>query len=214
MKDRPRQATFRFGHLPITILCLLAIAFTPLRAEAQWGGEVRAQYGMGGDEIITVTYSDESTSTLKLGKYVSINLGPSFQAWSSGPSSLELQALAGWSWWTTGPQNTEDRLKLSRFPLDLLAFYGLRFPDSDRMLRIGGGAGYHLGTRVRGVGSVKDFKVDFDNAVGFTGEISIISGTFTAGLRYTSMENKIKDQQITLDASSFGIFVGITTQRR
>lgn len=213
MKGLLRKATSQSGYFPIALVCLLAVAITPLRAEAQWGGEVRAQMGFGGDKLITVAYSDDSESSLYLGKYLSLNLGPSYQAWTSGPASIELQALVGWSWWSTGPQNTDDRLKISRFPLDLLAFYGYRIPDTNLMLRIGGGAGYHLATRIRGSGSVEDYKVDFDNAVGYTGEFSIISGTFTAGVRYTTMENTLKGTSLTMDASSLGLFVGITSPR-
>jgi hypothetical protein len=213
MKGPLRKATSNSGHLFIVLGALLAIALTPPRAEAQWGGEARAQIGFGGDELITVTYDDDSESTLYLGKYISINIGPSFQAWSSGPASLELQALAGWAGWSTGPQNTKDRLRINRIPIDLLAFYGYRIPDTKAMLRIGGGAGYHIATKIRGSGSVKDFKVDFDNSLGFTGEFSIISGTFTAGVRYTSMESTVKGATIPMDASSLGLFVGITSPR-
>lgn len=213
MKGLLRKATSHSGYLSIALVSLLAIALTPLRAEAQWGLEARAQMGFGGDKLVTVAYSDDSESSLYLGKYLSLNLGPSFQAWSSGPASIELQALAGWSWWSTGPQNTDDRLKINRFPLDLLAFYGYRIPETKLMLRIGGGAGYHLGTKIRGSGSVKDYKADFENAIGYTGEFSIISGTFTAGVRYTTMENTPKGMSNTLDASSLGLFVGITSPR-
>jgi hypothetical protein len=198
----------------MVLVAFLAIIIQPYHGAAQWGGEVRAQMGFGGDELVSVEYSDGSESSLYLGKYLGISAGPIFEAWSSGQSSLELQAMVGWSWLTTGPQKTDDRLKLSRFPVDLLAFYGYRIPGSDLSLRFGGGATYHLRNRVRGSGSLDTYKYDFDNALGFTGEAAIVRRTFTAGIRFTQMDASVKGVPLTMDASSVGLFVGITTPRR
>jgi hypothetical protein len=198
----------------MALAALLALMALPSVGTAQWGGGVRAQMGFGGDELIRLEYTDGSESSLHLGKYLGISAGPIFEAWNSGQSSLELQAMVGWSWLTTGPQKTDDRLKLSRFPVDLLAFYGYRVPELDLPLRFGGGATYHLANRVRGSGSLDAYKVDFDNALGFTGEVAMVRGTFTAGIRYTQMDATVKGAPLTMDASSFGLFVGITTPRR
>src|SRR5690606_18128500 len=104
-----------------------------------------------------------------------------FQVWSSGPTFLELQALIGWSGWSTGPQNTDDRLRLNRIPLELLSVYGYRVPQSDMVLRLGGGSTYYLLNKVRGTGSLKGYTTDFDNSLGFTGEVSAIFASLSVG---------------------------------
>ena len=43
----------------------LALALTPGIAQAQWGGEIRGQMGIGGDEIASVTYSDGMDAVLE-----------------------------------------------------------------------------------------------------------------------------------------------------
>ncbi len=122
-------------------------------------------------------------SGLKLGTYASLTVGPVFEAWSSGPSSVELQGMVGWSGWSTGPENTDDRLKLNRFPVELLAFYGYRVPERDMLLRFGGGVTYHLGGGVSGSGSLDGYELDIDNALGGTAEVSAVFGILSAGLR-------------------------------
>ncbi len=215
MSGALRSVTRRSGHRGIMALALfLAIAVLPSEAAAQWGGEVRAQMGFGGDEYAKVSYSDGSESGLTLGKYLAISGGPIFTPWSSGASMIELQAMVGWSGWSTGPQNTDDRLKLVRFPVELLAFYGYHVPELDFTLRFGGGGTYHFGGGVKGTGSLKAHKADFENALGYTGEIAMVRGTFTAGLRYTSMDATIKGATVPMDASSIGLFVGITSARK
>ena len=111
--------TFR----PAALLGALAFLVFPAELFAQWGGEFRAQMGLGGDPIAGVQYSDGSDSDLKLGTYFSVTAGPSFDLWSSEDAALELQAMIGWAGWSTGPENTEDRLTLNRFPAELLLFY-------------------------------------------------------------------------------------------
>lgn len=151
----------------------------------------------------------------KLGTYFTVVVGPLFQAWSSGASSVELQALLGWSGWSTGPENTDDRLKLTRFPLELMAFYGHRIPARQMMLRFGAGTTYHFGGGVSGTGSLEGTAdVDFDNALGFTGDVSAVWGTVTAGLRYTHMNPTIEGTSEALDGSSFGVYFGLTTRRK
>jgi len=67
---------------------------------------------------------------------------------------------------------------------------------------------------VRGSGSLDSHKYDFDNALSFTGEAAIVRRTFTAGIRFTQMDASVKGVPLTMDASSVGLFVGITTPRR
>lgn len=212
MNGEVRPATPFPGYFSTALAWFLAMAILPSDAEAQWGGEFRGQMGFGGDELASVQYSDGSASDLRLGKYFTVAVGPVFEAWSSGPSSVELQGMVGWSTWSTGPENTEDRLKLNRFPVELLAFYGYRVPARDMRLRFGGGVTYHLGGGVSGSGSLEGNDVDIDNALGTTGEVAMVSGILSAGLRYTRMSPSVEGR--TMDGSSVGLFFGLTTPRK
>lgn len=196
-----------------SLVAVSGLLATAVPATAQWGGEARIQMGFGGDELASVEYSDGTQSDLTLGTYFSFLIGPSVQAWSSGASSLELQAMLGWAGWATGPENTEDRLKLNRFPVELLAFYGYRFPNRDMMLRIGGGATYHIGGGVSGSGALDGYDLDIDNALGGTGEAGLAFGIVTTGVRYTYMKPAIEGLPDPMDGSQLAFFVGIMTPR-
>ncbi|HEX7117235.1 MAG TPA: hypothetical protein VF212_00500 [Longimicrobiales bacterium] len=214
MHHEARPAFHRIHRLLPAIACLLAIAALPAPAAAQWGGELRLQMGWGGDNLGTVEYSDGSESDLRLGTYFTAVAGPVFEAWSSGPHSVELQALAGWSGWSTGPQNTDDRLKLNRFPLEVMAFYGRHLPDGITMIRVGAGATYHFAGGVSGSGRLEGTELDIDPALGFTTDASVVWGALTAGLRYTHMNPTVEGIADPLDGSSLGIYVGFTTPRK
>jgi hypothetical protein len=211
-----RPARRSVGRTHLFFISLLALAVLPSEAAAQWGGECRGQVGFGGDKLATVKYSDDSESTLTLGKLFAFSAGPVLEAWSSGRSTIELQAMIGWSGWSTGPKNTDDRLKLTRFPAEFLAYYGHHLPARDLMLRFGGGATYALGGRVRGTGSLKNKGYDFNfkNSLGYTGEVSMINGPFTFGIRYTKMDAVLKGATASLNASSLGLFIGATHLRK
>lgn len=192
---------------------VVGVAASASSAEAQWGGEVRCQMGFGGDRIGTVQYSDGSTSDLRLGTYFSFTIGPSFQLLSSARSLLELQAMAGWSGWSTGPGNTDDRLKLNRFLVELLAFYGRRVPGRDVMLRVGGGGTWHVDGGISGSGGLDNVSMSMDNALGGVGEVSLITGILSAGVRYTHMSNAVEGFPASLSGSSVGLYLGLTTPR-
>ena len=200
-------------RLSLVLIGLFAGTVHVPEAHAQIGGELRIQGGFGGDAIATVEYSDGSDSDLKLGTYFAILAGPSLELWTSGPNAIELQGLVGWAGWSTGPENTDDRLSLNRFPLEALLFYGHRFPGGGTSIRIGGGVAYHVINDVSGSGSLEGTEVGVENAAGPVAEAAVQFGIISAGLRYTQMDNTVQGVPTDLSGSSFGIFVGITTPR-
>ncbi|MGI9628070.1 MAG: hypothetical protein ACR2QM_14625 [Longimicrobiales bacterium] len=192
---------------------LLALVFSPTSAQAQWGAEVRGHMGFGGDEVANVTYTDGSDSNLKLGTYFSFSAGPIFEAWSSGENKIELQGMVGWAGWSTGPENTEDRLSLNRFPLDAMAYYARGFPERDMLFRIGGGMTYHLIGGVGGSGSLDAVEMGIENAAGAVAEVTAVFGILSGGIRYTRMNNALDQVSASLDGSSVGLYLGLTTPR-
>lgn len=197
-----RDRSIGRGAGAVTLGMLMATMAMPGSAEAQWGAELRGQMGIGGDELASVQYSDGSESSLKMGTYFAFSLGPILEVWSSARHAVELQGMVGWATWSTGPDNTEDRLTLSRFPLDLLAFYGYRLPARDMMLRFGGGVTYHLIGGVGGSGSLDAVDVGIENSLGFTAETTLIFGVISTGVRYTQMDNTIDGVPGSVNGSS------------
>lgn len=213
MRSAVRPATRGSRRFLMVLAWLVAVVALPSSAQAQWGGEIRMQMGYGGDELASVEYSDGSESSLHLGTYMAFTIGPILEVWSAGSNYLELQPMIGWAGWSTGPENTDDRLKFTRIPVELLAFYSFRMPGSATLFRLGGGATYHLGGGVRGTGSLDGFDMDLDNALGFTGEASAVFGIVSLGLRYTGMDVTIDRLPGTMDGSSLSLFIGLTTSR-
>ena len=185
-----------------------ALIATSVRAAPELGGELRMQMGAGGDKIATVTYSDGSKSDLTLGTYFTMAIGGAVTPFSFGPHALDFEALVGWASWSTGPENTDDRMKLGRVPLELLGFYRLRLPSASPLeLRLGGGAAYQLVGSVVGTGSLERVSMDVDNALGWVAEARLVWGVLAGGLRYTKMDYRVAGS--SLDASSVGVVLGV-----
>jgi len=204
---RATHGKTRVSFLLTALLILYLLAVLPSTAHAQWGAELRTQVGFGGDELPTVTYPDGSSSDLTLGKLFTVTLGPSYTLWRSGRNALVLQAMAGWSRWFSGPKDTDDRLEINRFPVEALALYTRRLGYKGWVLRVGGGGVYHIGGGVRGRGSLDDYRLDIDNAFGAAGEVSVVSGILSLGVRYTHIRPVVEG--VGMDGSSIGLFVSM-----
>ncbi|NND02840.1 MAG: hypothetical protein HKN91_08635 [Acidimicrobiia bacterium] len=191
----------------------LALLILPAELQGQWGGEFRMQMGIGGDAIAGVEYSDGSDSELKLGTYFSFTAGPIFDLWSSDNAAVELQGMVGWAGWSTGPENTDDRLSLSRFPTDLLVFYRHSIPGRDMSIRVGGGIAHHVLSDVGGSGSLENFELGVENSTGPVAEVSMVFGILSAGVRYTQMNNVVEGIGDPLAGTSVGLFFGLTNPR-
>src|SRR5690348_5504981 len=83
----------------------------------EWEGDLRLQMNDGGDKIGSVRYSNGSISDLKVGTYFTIGAGFAVVPLRLADHALEVGAMLGFASWSTGPDNTDDRLKLARFPM-------------------------------------------------------------------------------------------------
>src|SRR5690606_2526772 len=204
---RATHGKTRASFLLTVLLILYLLAVLPSAAHAQWGAELRTQVGFGGDALPRVTYSDGSSSDLTLGKLFTVTLGPSYAFWRSGRSALVLQAMAGWSRWSTGPKDSDDRLEINRFPLEALALYTRRTGYKGWVLRLGGGGVYHIGGGVRGRGGLDGYRLGIDTAFGLAGEVSVVSRGLSLGVRYTHIRPVVEG--VDMDGSSVGVFVSL-----
>jgi hypothetical protein len=184
----------------------------PAPNKSDFGGELRGYMGFGGEKIAEVEYSDGSNSDLSLGTYFFLGLGGIYSPWRWGRMGLDLELLAGWASWSTGPENTDDRLHLSRFPVEALAYYRHLLsdtPDGEMLLRVGGGVSYQLIGGVSGTGALDDVELDIDNALGGVVEASLVYTAFAGGIRYQPMHYRISESGRSLDASSIGLFLSL-----
>lgn len=188
----------------LTIIVFLSLPFAAAAVEID--ADMRLQMGGGGDTWATVTYSDGSDSDLRLGTYFTMSAGVNAALWSGGPHSLELAGLAGWGTWSTGPENTDDRLILSRFPVEALAYYRLS-PQLPVDIRLGGGIAYHMIGGITGSGSLENYEQDIDNSLGWLVEASVIYDIFSFSFRYNPMEYMIDGA--AWDATSMAASVGV-----
>jgi hypothetical protein len=188
----------------------LMVALTAAAATAapELGGEARISMGWGGESIATVVYDDGSKSDLNLGTYFTGSLGGSLTPFRAGVHAFDIEGLVGWASWSTGPENTEDRIKLSRFPLELLGFYRVQLPRFGPLeLRLGGGGSYQLIGGAKGTGTLDHVSIDIGNALGWVGEVRAVWGVLGVGVRYTAAKYQVGG--LSLDASSLGLVLGV-----
>ncbi len=175
-----------------------------------WGVELRLQTGTGGDEIASVSYSDGSTSDLKAGRYDSISLGGIYSPWASGPHAVDITALFGYGTASTGPENTDDRLRIGRWLTEGLVQYRYGAPDAKFGARASVGAAYHLIDKMRGTGNLNGISIEVGSAPAFVIEAVgdyyyAKSGVVGVGIRYTRQQLTIGGEE--LNASSIGLVI-------
>ncbi len=58
-----------------------------------------------------------------------------------------------------------------------------------------------------GSGSFKGYELDIDNAFGMAGEVSVVSGMLSLGVRYTHIQPVVEG--VGMNGSSIGVFVSM-----
>lgn len=193
--------------LPVFFVALIS---TRAAAAPEVGGELRMQLHFGGDSIATVGYSDGSESDLDAGDYLTFGAGVTLIPVRVQDHALELGLFAGVGSWSTGPENTDDRLQLFRFPVELLAGWRINFPHESLALRVAAGLEYQFVTGVRGTGSLEgEVDLDLDDALGWVAEVRANWELLALGLRYTRMSYEAPAHGVAFDASSIGVVVGL-----
>ena len=189
---------------------LASVAHAEQRERRKWGVELRLQAGTGGDEIASVMYSDGSTSDLKAGRSDITTFGVIYSPWASGAHALDTTLLLGYGSASTGPENTDDRLRLGRWIAETLIQYRYRPARSKLGVRAGGGAAYHLIGKLWGTGALDDVRIEVGSAPALVLEAVgdyyfAPSGVVGLGVRYTNQRLTIVGRE--LDAWSVGIVI-------
>ena len=174
-------------------------------------GIVKLGLDFGGDTLVAATLiSGSSTSTEKLKANEGLVLAGGVSI-SNDARNFFLDTTLGWKSEEINASNQE--FKFSRYPLDVLGFYGLPLGNPGKFtLRLGGGVTYHINPKFSASGTLANGSVSFDDAVGLVGQIDTVirfgrSGpALNAGLRYTSLDYEANG--VTAKANGAGLFVG------
>lgn len=199
----------RIASAVIALLLAATASADPL--EHSW--ELRLQQDLGGVTLASVPYTDGSTDDLTTGTYVSFMGGGSLVPLRVGAHALELSGALGMGSWSTGPDNTDDRLRLERFPFELLAGYRFDVPSLPLALTLGGGVQYQFVGDVYGTGSLEGLQLAIDDSPGWIAELRGVYDVFSFHLRYTGRTYHLPQSGLDLDASSVGIGFGIVFPR-
>jgi hypothetical protein len=159
----------------------------------------------GGDELLKVKYTDGSDASVLAGQGFLLSGGAVWQVAETKGQACDLQATAGWKYATIPDASNQD-IGWTRWPLELLAFYGYR----PAHLRLGGGLCYVVGPTLSAQGSVLNGDFKFQNALG---EVLQLDYTFGAHVqvagRYTWLNyhpESLPSQ--TFNANSAGFSLG------
>jgi hypothetical protein len=161
-------------------LALSLAAAVPIVSQAQeFKPMLKAGFDFGGDTLVSVTFTNGETDSLKAHEGFYIGGGLSILA----TSEIEAELSLSYKFDSISASNGE--VEFSRLPLDALVFY--RFPSPS--IRVGGGLTYHLNPKLSGSGVAGGLNASFDDALGFVLQADyVFPKLFLVGVRYTQLE--------------------------
>lgn len=180
-----------------SLVAALLLGATSAQAQRHGANDLGKRGGMlvqmdadfGGDDLATVFFDDNTSQDVKAGQGIAISVGGYFRPIETSP--FEIQASVGYKYVTTKANNAD--IHVSRTLLQLEGIY--RWPNG---FYLGAGLMEHLSPKVNGDGFFED--INFDNALGFNGEI----GWRWISLHYVKMEYS-NDLIEDIDASHVGL---------
>ena len=114
----------------------------------------------GGDNLVTVQFTDGSTDKVRAGGLLQLYGGGEYRL----NEQFALQATVGYHVNDTRAASNGS-VKFDRVPVDLLALYSV----SDK-IRLGGGAQFVSGVKLKGSGVASNINQNFDSTVGVIAE--------------------------------------------
>lgn len=179
----------------ITSVSSFAVEVSPL---------LGANYASGGDTLVTVLYTDGSTSELKGGRGITLLGGAVFEdIWSTGNHYIDGQTTLGLKYGSTKAAENGS-VTIKRWPLEAMLFYR----NKELSFRAGLGVSYHLSNKVSGTDVVSGISVDIDNALGGVIQGDYLFGSqkhMALGLRYESISYEISGVNYSVNGDSVGV---------
>lgn len=189
------NARFQWPFLALALAATLLIAAPARATDVEPMLKVGADFG--GDELVTVTFTNGDTRTIHANDGLFLGGGVSIL---NDERDVEAEISLSFKFDTINASNGE--VTWSRWPLDALLFY--RLPS----MRVGGGLTYHINPELKGSGVVGNVFDKYDNALGFIVQADYsISERHHIGVRYTGIEYKLNAPglQGTAKSNGFGL---------
>lgn len=182
-------------HIAAGLLAVYFMAGSHLAAaEAHFALETGLH--AGGDDLVTVTFSDGSTEDIDAGGLVSLGLGVAVDL----REDLELRFMHNYKADSVTASNGS--IDFTRWATHLSLMYRV---DA---WRFGGGLAYHSNIELDGDGVASVVSADFDNATGWLLEFNYFWGGLYLGGQYTNIDYTYTGSSTEVDASSLGVVLG------
>jgi hypothetical protein len=180
-------------------LVLMLAAAVPIACHAVDVRPVfKAGIDFGGEKIVTATFTNGKTDSIKANEGLYLGGGVSILTDSK---DIEVEATASGKYTSISASNGD--ITWTRFPLEALVFY--RFPN----VRLGGGLTYHVSPKLKGSGVVGGLNVKVDDALGAVLQADyLITQKVSVGGRYTLLEYKANG--VAAKSNGVGITFGMT----
>jgi len=153
---------------------------------------------VGGDNLITATYTNGDTTNLRAGAGVVITGGVDYKL----QDDISLQASV--SYHTDNANADNGSVKFQRFPVELLGFYHVT-----PQFRLGAGARYVTSAKLTSSGVASGNNVDFDSTLSpvIEGEY-LLTPKLGFKVRYVKEKFNVTNTKFDVKADHFG-FVGV-----
>lgn len=152
-------------------------------------------YDTGGDTLVTVTFTNGETASIKANRGLYFGGGVSLV---NEAQDIETEIALSYKIDDITAENGD--VTWSRFPVDALVFY--RWPT----IRLGAGATYHFSLKLDGSGVVGGLNVEFKNSLGFLLQADYrINKKMNIGLRYTAMDYEVEGASGSVSANGIGV---------
>ena len=153
----------------------------------------------GGSTLATVTYTNGNTQDIKAGGLVMLYGGVETRI----GELVRLQATFGYHIDDTNASN--GRVRFSRYPLDVLAYY----PLSDKV-RLGAGAQFVNNPKLKGSGVASGVNQEYDSTVGFVVEGEyLFTPMFGLKLRGVSERYKESNTGVSVNGNHIGLLFNV-----
>lgn len=192
------------------MLLFSGFMLVPVTAQAmKFDGVARLGFDFGGDSMVKAYFTGGGSSEIKANDGLVLAGG---LVMTNDANNLALETTLGWKF--KGIEASNQTYDFTRFPLEVVGIYNLRFGNnSSNSLRFGAGMTYHLSPKFSASGSLASGTVDFENAMGTVALIeTLISGDgrtgMTLGLRFTNIEYSVSGSASTVNGSGVGLYIG------
>ncbi len=189
----------RFLATATAVAAMVGTLATPQAQAADANAPFKPLLGLGltsgGDKLVTVQFTDGSSSNVKAGDLFVLYGGAEFRL----GDRLGLQATVGYHS-ADSKAASNGSVKFTRIPVDVL----LMFSATDSV-RLGGGIQFANSPDLKGSGFASNLSQKFDSTRGLIVEGEyLFNGQFGFKLRYVSEKYKVSGTNIKVDGSHVG----------